>query len=100
MGWVRIRGFVCGPRPLLARTDPRLALTGMSARSADPPRAAQGTQGCEAMTLLSWSGLGSMTNGSIGTEGGRIRTTFDPTLGKSLGLGGSSWPEGLTLSAV
>ena len=25
---------------------------------------------------------------------------LEPTLGKSLGLGGSSWPEGLTLSAV
>ncbi len=39
-------------------------------------------------------------NGNIGSSSGRSRVTFDPTLGKSLGLGGSNCPVGLTLSAV
>ena len=51
-------------------------------------------------TLLSCSGRGIITNGSIGTVGGLRRMMFEPKLGKSFGLGGSSWPEGLTLSAV
>ena len=41
-----------------------------------------------------------MTNGSIGTVGGFSRLMLQPKLGKSFGVGGSSWPEGLTLSAV
>ena len=41
-----------------------------------------------------------MTNGSIGTSGGLSRMICEPAVGKSLGLGGSSWPDGLTLSAV
>ena len=51
-------------------------------------------------TLLSCSGRGSMTNGSIGTVGGLNWMMFEPKFGKSFGLGGSSWPDGLTLSAV
>ena len=35
-----------------------------------------------------------------GTVGGFKRTMLLPTLGKSLGEGGSNWPDGLTLSAV
>jgi hypothetical protein len=41
-----------------------------------------------------------MTNGSIGSVGGRKRTICEPKLGKSCAFGGSSWPEGLTLSVV
>ena len=41
-----------------------------------------------------------MTNGSIGRSVGLRRTRFAPKFGKSLGFGGSSWPEGLTLSVV
>ena len=51
-------------------------------------------------TLLSCSGRGIITNGSIGTVGGLSLMICEPTLGKSFGLGGSSWPDGLTLSAV
>ena len=51
-------------------------------------------------TLLSWSGRGSMTNGSIGSVGGLRRMICEPKFGKSFGLGGSSWPDGLTLSVV
>ena len=51
-------------------------------------------------TLLSWSGRGIITNGSIGTRGGFRRAMFEPQVGKSRGDGGSSWPDGLTASAV
>ena len=51
-------------------------------------------------TFDSCSGRGSMTNGSIGSVGGLSRMMFEPKFGKSFGLGGSSWPEGLTLSVV
>jgi hypothetical protein len=51
-------------------------------------------------TLDSCSGRGIMTNGSIGTVGGIILMTFEPSVGKSFGLGGSSWPDGDTLSVV
>ena len=51
-------------------------------------------------TFDSCKGRGSMTNGSIGSVGGLSRMMFEPKLGKSFGLGGSSWPEGLTLSVV
>ncbi len=51
-------------------------------------------------TLLSCNGRGSITNGSIGTVCGWSRMICEPKLGKSLGLGGSSWPDGLTLSVV
>ena len=51
-------------------------------------------------TFDSCSGRGIITNGSIGTVGGFRRMMFEPTLGKSFGVGGSSWPDGLTLSVV
>ena len=41
-------------------------------------------------TLLSCSGRGSITNGSIGSVGGFRRMMFEPKFGKSFGLGGSS----------
>ena len=40
------------------------------------------------------------TNGSIGSVGGFRRMMFEPKFGKSFGLGGSSWPDALTLSVV
>jgi hypothetical protein len=36
----------------------------------------------------------------MGTSGGNILAMFEPKVGKSFGVGGSSWPDGLTLSAV
>ena len=45
-------------------------------------------------------GRGNITNGSIGTVGGCNLMSWEPKFGKSLGLGGSSWPDGLTLSVV
>ena len=41
-----------------------------------------------------------MTKGSMGSVGGLSRTMFEPKFGKSLGEGGSNWPEGETLSVV
>ena len=41
-----------------------------------------------------------MTNGSIGSVGGLRRMMFEPKFGKSLAFGGSSWPDGETLSVV
>jgi hypothetical protein len=50
--------------------------------------------------LLSCSGRGIITSGSIGSVGGLRRMMFEPKFGKSRGSGGSSWPDGLTLSVV
>ena len=41
-----------------------------------------------------------MTNGSMGSVGGFSLTMFEPKFGKSLGDGGSSCPDGETLSVV
>jgi hypothetical protein len=41
-----------------------------------------------------------MTNGSIGTAGGCRRAICAPMQGKSLRFGGSSCPDGATLSGV
>src|SRR5581483_969990 len=51
-------------------------------------------------TLDSCNGRGRVTNGSIGSVIGRKRVICEPKLGKSFGSGGSSWPDGLTLSVV
>ncbi len=51
-------------------------------------------------TLLSCSGRGNITNGNIGVSTGFKRIILEPKFGKSLGEGGSNWPEGLTLSVV
>ena len=51
-------------------------------------------------TFDSCSGRGIITNGSIGTVGGFILMMFEPSVGKSFGLGGSSCPDALTLSVV
>ena len=41
-----------------------------------------------------------MTNGNIGSSSGFILTMLLPKFGKSFGDGGSSCPDGLTLSVV
>ena len=50
------------------------------------------------MTLDSCSGRGISTNGSTGSVGGIILLIQEPAVGKSIGDGGSSWPDGDTLS--
>ena len=52
------------------------------------------------MMFDSCSGRGSITNGNIGPRGGSNFVTCEPAVGKSFGAGGSSWPDGLTLSGV
>ena len=65
-------------------------------------RLARGTRPCRPCRSrsISCSGRGIITNGSIGTVGGLNLMMFEPSVGKSFGLGGSSWPDGLTLSVV
>jgi len=41
-----------------------------------------------------------MTKGSIGSSMGFRRMMLLPKFGKSFAFGGSSWPDGLTLSVV
>ena len=54
---------------------------------------------CLALYILVMAGVRFYAH-SIGVVGGFSRIMFEPKLGKSLGVGGSSCPEGLTLSAV
>ncbi len=51
------------------------------------------------VALLQSAAASSRTAASA-PSGGLSRMICEPTFGKSLGLGGSSWPDGLTLSAV
>ena len=50
------------------------------------------------MTFDSWSGRGSSTKGSIASSSGLSLEMWEPAVGKSAGVGGSSWPEGETRS--
>ena len=48
------------------------------------------------MTLDSCSGRGSSTKGKTGSLGGWNFVIHEPAVGKSLGDGGSNWPDGDT----